>query len=207
MQYLVRSYTTMASNTTVAWYNKKENVEEYEKMCEGYDGGFLITALKKHLPEGSTLLELGMGLGKDLDLLKATYKVTGSDVSKEFMNRYKAKNPQADLIGVDAVLLDTPRAFDCIYSNKVLHHLSRSDLQISVENQKKRLSKSGVLFHTVWAVVDGKREESMHGMLFTYNTVDEIKALYEKVGLKVLESVVYNEMSDNDSFYIIAKKL
>ena len=37
--------------------------------------------------KGSTLLELGMGPGKDLDLLKKTYSVTGSDSSKIFVYR------------------------------------------------------------------------------------------------------------------------
>lgn len=39
-------------------------------MAEGYDGEELIKILKEYLPEKSTLLELGMGPGKDLDILK-----------------------------------------------------------------------------------------------------------------------------------------
>lgn len=51
-------------------------VQEYIEMVEGYDGTELINVLKNYLPKGSSLLELGMGPGKDLDLLKKTYSVT-----------------------------------------------------------------------------------------------------------------------------------
>lgn len=44
------------------------NVRGYIRMAEGYDGAGLIAVLRKYLPAGSTLLELGMGPGKDLDL-------------------------------------------------------------------------------------------------------------------------------------------
>ena len=39
-------------------YNDSANVEQYIKMCDGYDGRNLYEALSKHLDEKSTLLEL-----------------------------------------------------------------------------------------------------------------------------------------------------
>ena len=56
-------------------------------MAEGYNGKALIDILKKFLPKGSTILELSMGPGKDLNLLKKYYTVTGSDISKIFLNK------------------------------------------------------------------------------------------------------------------------
>ena len=56
----------------MGYWNNKKNIEEYIKMSEGYDGRKLIKILKKFLPEGSSVLELGMGSGKDLDILNET---------------------------------------------------------------------------------------------------------------------------------------
>ncbi len=52
------------------YFKNKKNVDEYIKMADGYDGRDIIEKLKKYLPVGSTILELGMGPGKDLDILK-----------------------------------------------------------------------------------------------------------------------------------------
>lgn len=46
-------------------------------MAEGYDGTDMIKILQNHLPENSTVLELGMGPSKDIDILKKSYAVTG----------------------------------------------------------------------------------------------------------------------------------
>jgi trans-aconitate methyltransferase len=118
------------------FYHSKKHVMEYINMAEGYDGKELIEILKKYLPEKSTVLELGMGPGKDLDILKNDFDVTGSDNSDIFLDMYREKHPNADLIHLDAETLITNRKFDCIYSNKVLHHLSTKKLKQSIKSRK-----------------------------------------------------------------------
>lgn len=54
-------------------------------MAKGYNGRELIAVLNKYLPAGAMVLELGMGPGKDLNLLAQRYTVTGSDTSREFL--------------------------------------------------------------------------------------------------------------------------
>ena len=65
----------------MSFFHEEKNVKEYISMCEGYDGEELINILRNNLAEGSTILELGMGPGKDLDILQKYYKMTGSDYS------------------------------------------------------------------------------------------------------------------------------
>jgi len=77
----------------MSYFDDGKNVDEYIRMAEGYDGRELIAILKMHLPAGSTVLELGMGPGKDLDLLAQTYTVTGSDYSNVFLERKVNKEP------------------------------------------------------------------------------------------------------------------
>jgi hypothetical protein len=43
-----------------------------------------------------------MGPGKDFDILKNYFKVTGSDSSQIFIKRYKKNHPESDIILIDA---------------------------------------------------------------------------------------------------------
>ena len=186
----------------MAYFDERKNVDEYIEMAEGYDCRELIDVLKEHLPSGSTVLELGMGPGKDLDILAQTYTVTGSDLSEVFLELYRETHPAADLLKLAAGTLETERSFDCIYSNKVLHHLRKSDLPGSFARQKELLTDGGLLMHSFW---HGDKEEEYGGLRFVYYTVD---ALLELVGhgFEVLAAERYTEMEDLDSFYVLLRK-
>ena len=108
----------------MGYYDSEENVQEYVEMAEGYDGRELVAVLARYLAPGATVLELGMGPGKDLALLAAHFQVAGSDSSRVFVDRYRRAHPDADLLLLDAATMDTDRRFDGIYSNKVLQHLT-----------------------------------------------------------------------------------
>ncbi len=143
-----------------------------------------------------------MGPGKDLDILRETFNSSGSDNSKVFIDLYKEKNPEIDVFLLDAITMDTEKKFDCIYSNKVLHHLSREDIKKSFQNQYRVLNDNGYLFHTFWY---GDKEEEHHGLYFLYLTEDHLK---EIIGEKydIVEMTRYDEMEKNDSIYIVLKK-
>ncbi len=50
----------------------------------------LLKVLKNYVEKDSKVLELGMGPGKDLDLLSNSYIATGSDSSKVFLELYRS---------------------------------------------------------------------------------------------------------------------
>jgi len=57
----------------LAYFDDKKNVQNYIKMIEdteGYDPNIIIDEFKKYVAKGSKVLELGMGPGKDFDILK-----------------------------------------------------------------------------------------------------------------------------------------
>ena len=66
----------------MGYYDDAENVKEYVEMAEGFDGRELIDVLREYLAEGASVLELGMGPGKDLEMLSEHYRATGSDSSR-----------------------------------------------------------------------------------------------------------------------------
>jgi len=93
----------------MGFYHTDKGVADYIKLADGYDGKELIAELTLHLKPGATVLEPGMGPGKDLHLLARHYTVTGSDFSKIFLDRYRADNPDADLFRLDAITIETDR--------------------------------------------------------------------------------------------------
>lgn len=184
------------------YYDNEENVEAYVQVAEGYDGRELVAVLRRHLRPGSAVLELGMGPGKDLALLADEFSVTGSDRSKTFLRRYREEHPDADLLLLDAVTLETERCFDAIYSNKVLHLLSVDELRNSFRRQAARLNANGLLMHSFW---HGEGVEENLGLQFTYYTDASLTAVvgpeFEKV-----ECLRYTEIDEGDSLYLLLRR-
>ena len=187
----------------MGFFDQADNVRYYMKMVEGYDGKEMIQRLDIFLKPGSRLLEIGMGPGKDLDLLKKKYEVTGSDSSDVFLQLYRDKNPASNLINLDAVSLETNRTFNCIFSNKVLQHLTREDMCKSLIRQLDLLEDKGIAVHTLWK---GTGEELHHDLLFVYYTPKEISKMIPD-GYKVLEISLYKEEEKDDSIFLVIQKI
>lgn len=187
----------------MGFFDREENVNEYIRMAEGFDGRELIKILKGILPAGASVLELGMGPGKDLDMLKKTYTVTGSDLSDIFLERYRKDHPDSDLIKLDAVTLETERKFDCIYSNKVLHHLKKEELKGSFRRQREILNDGGILFHTFWK---GEKTEMYDDLLFVQYSEEGLLKIIGKE-YDILRMEVYREMEEDDSILLILQRI
>lgn len=187
----------------MGFYDDINNVQEYIRMSKGYNNNILINELKKHLKTGSTLLELGMGEGNDIDSLNEYYNVIGSDKSEVFLDLYRKKNKNIEVIKLDAVKIDINNKFDCIYSNKVLQHLTKNELKESFKNQSNVLKSDGILFHSFWY---GNKQEDYNGLLFSYYNENTIKQEYSKY-FTLIKFGLYSEMEEKDSFFIILKKI
>ena len=185
----------------MGFFDTEKGVEQYFKIAEGYDGAELIKILQKYLSQNSTILELGMGPGKDMDILKKLYAVTGSDNSQIFLDKYKNKHQDSDLLLIDAVTIQTDRKFDCIYSNKVLHHLTKEDLANSFQRQKDVLNPNGIAFHSFWK---GNKTENIEGLLFTYYEIEDLKKMTGN-DFEILTMKTYTEMEKDDSIYAVLR--
>ena len=185
----------------MTFYNNPAKVDAYEKMCEGYDGSDLYAILSNHLIEKSTLLELGCGPGNDIIHLKEKYRVMGSDLSDEFLQRCKKRFPEISFMKLDAINIETDRTFDCIFSNKVLHHLNREELKKSLIRQQKIVVSDGIIAHTFWI---GDKEFEMEDMLFVFHHRAELIDLVSKY-FTILETFDYKEFEEGDSIFIVAR--
>lgn len=186
----------------MGFYDEEKTARQYIAMADRYDGSELIARMCEHVPQGARVLEIGMGPGKDLDILGQNYRVTGSDSSRFFVDLYRQAHPDADLLILDAATLDTDRKFDCIYSNKVLHHLGPDDLQRSLERQHQMLNEGGYVFHSFWK---GDRVEEMHGLKFFYRTQEQLRSSFEQF-YGLISMATYEEMEPNDSIYVLAQR-
>jgi trans-aconitate methyltransferase len=184
----------------MAYFDDEGNVLAYEQMAEGPGGALLVATLEKHLAAGACVLELGMGPGRDLDrLLSAGYLAIGSDVSAPFVERYRERGGRAECQVLDAVTIDTPRRFDAVYSNKVLHHLNEAQLVISLERQLEVSHPNSLLIHSFWR---GKKTERHHGMLFTYWETEGLEAVLP-TSLGIRASGRYSEIWEDDSLWVL----
>lgn len=188
------------------FYESKKNVDWYEEMVKDYNPKEMIDRFKLHVPSGGTVLELGIGPGLDHDMLRKTYRMVGMDIADEFLRRYRARNPDADVRQADAETLekfDDVTPFDAIYSNKVLQHLTEQGLVRSLERQAQLLRSGGMLFHCMW---HGDKEDVIHGLRFRYYTEEKMRQLVPS-SLLVSKFEKYEEMESGDSFYIVLQKM
>lgn len=184
------------------YYDHPKNVEDYIKLAQGLDGRELVELLRTYLNAGATVLELGIGPGKDLELLSQYFRVTGSDKSDIFLERYRQKDQAADLVWLDAVTMEIDRRFDAIYSNKVLHHLTQADLKTSLQAQLQVLRPGGVLFHSFWY---GDDAGEVAGLRYVYYTEASFRRILNGAG-EIVAAERYTEMDYHDSIYFVVKK-
>ena len=185
-----------------SFFEKEDNVKQYFEMTADYDGRWFLEQFKRFIPAGSQCLELGIGPGKDLDNIRQTYEVTGSDYSFIFAELYKRSHPEVKIKVLDAVTIKIKTTFDCIYTNKVLHHLPVAELEQSIKRQTEILNENGLVLHTFWK---GTGQENYEGMLFHYYETDEVKALFEKQ-FNIVHISTYKEFQEDDSILVVAQK-
>ena len=185
----------------MSFYDDPESVKKYIEMCEGYDGSAIYSVLAKELPKESSILEFGSGAGLDIEFLKSDYNITGSDLSNEFLRLCEEKHPEIPLLKLDVKKLDIKEKYNCIYSNKVLHHLTEAELQNSLAQQVELLSPGGIIAHSFWL---GEESKVIEGLLFTYygeaHLLDIISRSY-----KIVTTLKYTEFEEGDSLFVIAQ--
>ncbi len=188
----------------MAFYHSTDNATAYAKMCEGYDAADQLDVLYDHLPEGASLLEVGSGPGNDVALLKEKYDVTASDYSPAFLEMIKERFPGVKAEQVDAVTLDTEGPFNAIYSNKVLQHLTDTELSKSFARQANLLSNGGLVYHLIWTELE--YPDAPQGLHYIARGEQEMAAAMAPY-FEIVATQSFGEFSEGDSLIILARKL
>lgn len=184
------------------YYENEQNVANYIKFTPAHDGALLVDVLGEHLEQESSMLELGMGPGKDYKLLSERFRVTGSDFSRVFLERYRKHDSSADLLHLDARTLETDRTFDAIFSNKALIHMSRVELQKSFARQHALLNDQGLILHSFWY---GEGESDFNDLTLVYHNENDLAEMLER-SFDIVALERHAKMSEGDSIYVLARK-
>jgi cyclopropane fatty-acyl-phospholipid synthase-like methyltransferase len=184
------------------YYEDQTNVSQYIQFTPAHDGALLVDEFSKNVAKGASVLEIGMGPGKDYKALSQQFSVTGSDRSKLFLELYREKDSAADLLHLDARTLDTDRTFDAIFSNKALIHLTPEELQQSFNRQYEVLNDNGLIMHSFWC---GEGEYVMKDITLVYNNEKNLRSMLEG-SFDIIALEQHAKMTDGDSIYVIARK-
>lgn len=184
------------------YYHTKASVKEYIQLAKDVDSRQLIEKLRKYLKQDSEVLELGSGPGTDWKILSEYFQVIGSDNSSQFLNHLKQCNPNGQFLALNAIDIETEREFDCIYSNKVLHHLNDQELLRSVQRQAQIIKSNGMICHSFWK---GEGNEVFKGLFVNYHSERTLTTAFDE-HFEILALQSYNEFDDSDSLLLIAKK-
>ncbi|WP_028672487.1 class I SAM-dependent methyltransferase [Saccharospirillum impatiens] len=185
----------------MSYYDDSKSVDEYIEMCQGYDGSNIYEMVKNHLDNGQSVLELGSGPGFDIPFLANHFHVTGSDLSEEFLRRCRKNHPDIEFLQLDAKDVNVTSKYDCIYSNKVLHHLTVDELSQSLDAQANALTQNGIIAHSFWI---GEDSQEMSGLLFTFYRERHLLEIISK-RFTVLSTLSYKEFEQSDSLFVIAE--
>lgn len=147
-------------------------------------------------------MELGTGPGTDWNILKKDYQVTGSDYSIEFLSHLETAHPNHHFLQLDASTIDTPKKFDGIYSNKVLHHLNDNELQQSIQRQWEVLNPEGIICHSFW---QGEGSERFKGLFVNYHSKQALKTFFQD-SFEILTLESYAEFEEGDSLQLLGRK-
>ncbi len=177
-------------------FNQQQYAAHFQQYLESNPEGEIgggdpkqrVMFLKRFLPIGRSVLEIGSGGGNEaLELQKAGYKVTASEFVEGFLKEIKAKRLQT--IYFDAKL-DTIPPVDAIYANAVFVHFSPQEIANFLERAKPVLQNEKVLFFSIIKGEGYERGARKRGFErdFYYYTLNSIAPILSENSFTILEA-------------------
>ena len=178
-----------------------------------------------HLVLGKEVLDLGVGQGSNsIPLFKQGYNITGVDCSAKCLHICEENCPGLNLIQSDIRNFEIEKnKYDLILSRYVLHFLHKDESYKIIENVKKNIKKSGLIFISVFSTEDFRIKkfssnpnfEELENHIFhnkindtyiSFFTKEEIKNLFKDFKpLLVEELYSLDERQENTSYSGVIK--
>ena len=151
---------------------------------------------------GETILDVGCAGGfKSAYLSRLGLKVTGIDISEEFIALARAEVPEATFLAKDMREIDDLPVFDGIFAQASLLHIPRAEIVSTLKTLAAHLSQTGYIYVSVKEKREGKQEEEMkveddygysYTRFFSYFTLEEMREYFEQADLKVTWEKVHS---------------
>jgi len=139
--------TTIDAYNQIARTYKRQNFENnfWKEQFEKLQNEMSKIKLKQH---NSTFLDLGCGTGRDYALATtAGMKYIGIDLSKKMLAIARQTHKQGDFREMDITKLNLDdNEFDIVWASAVLLHLDSTDLQKALEEIKRVMKDTGLLY-------------------------------------------------------------
>lgn len=156
--------------------------EYYEKNAEEYAKNFgmvnteILEIFLREVRPGGTILDLGCGLGQDVDYFsKRSFRATGVDISESMIRLAQRERLGVFFVG-DMVCFSGTDTFDAVWSASALFtHLYKNERRKTLKNIHRLLLDGGVFGTIVRKKMKGKRKKGF----FSYNTEEVVTELCE----------------------------
>ncbi len=148
-----------------------------------------VELLKKYLPKGRTVFEIGSGGGNDaMSLHKNGYEVIATDFVGNFIKILKEKG--LNVLLFDAKKEEIPRDIDAIFANAVFVHFTPEEVKHFLQKAKLKLQNEKIIFISVLKGEGSERSARKKGFErdFQYYTLESISGLLNDESFEVMYS-------------------
>jgi ubiquinone/menaquinone biosynthesis C-methylase UbiE len=160
--------------------------DEYFRLTSKIRLAQLWNILYKHVPLGSSILDLGCGSGRDVaHFIHKKYKALGIDYSYNLLTLAKHK---FDIPVIQAKITELPfreHSYDAAWAIASLLHFSKKDIGEALTEIRRVLRQKAIL---ISSIKEGKGENSDSlGRYFSYYSSEEWKSILSSFGYQVIE--------------------
>lgn len=188
---------------------------------------FQMDSFKRHVPEGSIILDVGCGYGRTLnELYQEGFKeICGIDFSQKMIERGKCLYPNLDFKKCTTPFDFEDNTFDAVVLIAVLTCIVKDEDQIQLVGEIERVLKPhGILYINDFLINRDKRNIDRYeacqkicgtygvfaldeGAILRHHTTDHLFHLVENFKTIEFEPLVYTTMNKNKSngFYYLGK--
>ncbi len=181
-----------------------------------------ILYFKKYIIPKFSVLDLGCGNGRLVDILNPKTEYLGIDNSSKLLKIARQKYPKNQFKNQNILKLKLNKKFDIVFSLAVLHHLSEEYHLEFVRAVKQYLGKNGIIIISVWKLnkkqLESGEKQSKKEILIPFKDsgqkilakryiyqfdLKELENLFVENGFKILESGIQNR-GKSQNLYLVA---
>jgi ubiquinone/menaquinone biosynthesis C-methylase UbiE len=180
----------------------KWDAQNYQSTCGRVTehGAKLVDVIRKMQP--GRVLDLGCGTGVlTKEIAEFSGEVIGLDISESMIEKARAAYPDINFTLMDACAMPWDNYFDIVFSNAVLHFISRQDMLM--ENIYKVLARNGAFVcefgasGNIAALLESVERACVargraYALRFYYPAADEFSGLLTKHGFSVESIITYD---------------
>ena len=183
-----------------------KTIKTYEEHAEDYYKTHFDINVIKNIADffiqnlkGQKILDIGCGPGRDAKYFSERgLKVTGIDLTSNFVKMASQNAPNAKFIQMDMRNLDFPEnTFDGLWVAASFYHIPKEDAKNTLLGFREILKSYGLMYISVKAGTGEKfiqkKEDKGRTKFYAFYTKDEFKNLLRSCNFKILKVIINNK--------------